>query len=540
MKLTKEQLDAIDYEGNLVITACPGSGKTTILVHKIAACLSHSKDYQGVVALSYTNKSSEELKARCRKLGAELNSSFFGTIDKFFINEIILPFVRQVWGRNESALEVVKYIDLSQELKDKTNKYFDRVDFYSNTSFESMGSLRDIYLKGMLILDFLPHLAFYIVRTSYSCQRYLMAKYIGFFVDEYQDTGYFTHQVFKFIPTLGMPLIIVGDLDQSIYLYSHRSSDSLKDFMNDSGFCHKEITVNHRCHPSIVNYANRIKDFECQLAPCDEIFVYRKCVDGNQIDIAKWIGEVLDNVKNKFSISDNKEIAILVRSNACAELVSDNLVVSNRAYLDNDLTKAGGKVSGLVNDLLCYRYNLNKTAQSILEGVLGSSVKRSEATRIRKAIKQVRSVTDAFLIDVINKIVVTLLGTEIEQHHKSALSEILVTPRMQNNYLDVRSDEVQIMTLHKSKGLEFDFVFHLDLYDWILPKRVFIEGSYDVVFENEQQCINLHYVGITRARKGIMLMHSTKRYNGSGDLKNGAPSQFLLKPGLDGLYKKIN
>ncbi|MXE36442.1 hypothetical protein FQZ46_25675, partial [Escherichia coli] len=35
MKLTKEQLDAIDYEGNLVITACPGSGKTTILVHKI-------------------------------------------------------------------------------------------------------------------------------------------------------------------------------------------------------------------------------------------------------------------------------------------------------------------------------------------------------------------------------------------------------------------------------------------------------------------------------------------------------------------------
>ncbi|TNR40039.1 ATP-dependent helicase, partial [Escherichia coli] len=134
--------------------------------------------------------------------------------------------------------------------------------------------------------------------------------------------------------------------------------------------------------------------------------------------------------------------AILVRSNACAELVSDNLVVSNRAYLDNDLTKAGGKVSGLVNDLLCYRYNLNKTAQSILEGVLGSSVKRSEATRIRKAIKQVRSVTDAFLIDVINKIVVTLLGTEIEQHHKSVLSEILVTPRMQNNYLDVRSDEV--------------------------------------------------------------------------------------------------
>ncbi|MEQ4641628.1 ATP-dependent helicase [Providencia rettgeri] len=540
MNLTKEQLDAIDYDGNLVITACPGSGKTTILVHKIAACLSHSKDYQGVIALSYTNKSSEELKVRCRKLGAKLNSSLFGTIDKFLINEIILPFVRQVWGKNKNTLEIVKYIDLPQELKDNTNKYFERDEFYSNTSFNGMNSLKNIYLKGQLVLDFLPHLAFYIVRTSYSCQRYLMARYISFFIDEYQDTDYFTHQVFKLIPTLGMPLIIVGDLDQSIYLYSHRSSDSLKDFMSDSSFCHKEITVNHRCHPSIVNYANRIKDSKCQLVPCDENFVYRKCVDGNQIDIVKWIGKVIDKVKNKFSISDNKEVAILVRSNACAELVSDHLVVSNRAYLDNNLTKAGGKVSSLVNDLLCYKYNLNKTAQSILEGVLGNSVKRSEASRIRKAIKQVRSTTDTLLIDVINKIVVTLLGTELEQYHKSALSEILVTPRMQNNYLDVRSDEVQIMTLHKSKGLEFDFVFHLDLYDWILPKRVFIEGNYDVVFENEQQCINLHYVGITRARKGIVLIHSTKRYNALGDLKNGEPSQFLLKPGLDDLYKKIN
>ncbi|EOC1319583.1 ATP-dependent helicase, partial [Cronobacter turicensis] len=432
MNLTKEQLDAIDYDGNLVITACPGSGKTTILVHKIATCLSHSKVYQGVIALSYTNKSSEELKARCRKLGAELNSSFFGTIDKFFINEIILPFVRQVWGGNESALEIVKYIDLPQELKDKTNKYFERDDFVFNTSFEGMDSLRDIYLEGQLVLDFIPHLAFYIIRTSFSCQRYLMARYICLLVDEYQDTGYFTHQIFKFIPTLGMPLVIVGDLDQSIYLYSHRSSDSLKDFMRDSSFCHKEITVNHRCHPSIVNYANRIKDFECQLVPYDEIFVYRKCVDGNQIDMAKWIGEVIDKVKNKFSISDNKEVAILVRSNACAEMISDNLVISNRVYLDNDLTKSGSKISGLVNSLLCYRYNLNKTAQSILEDFLGSNVKRSEATRIRKEIKQVRIADDALLIDVINKIVVTLLGTELEQYHKSSLSEILITPRMKN------------------------------------------------------------------------------------------------------------
>jgi len=57
------------------------------------------------------------------------------------------------------------------------------------------------------------------------------------------------------------------------------------------------------------------------------------------------------------------------------------------------------------------------------------------------------------------------------------------------------------MTLHKSKGLEFDVVLHLDLYDWVSPIREYVKGSYNVVFQNEQQCLNLHYVGVTRARK---------------------------------------
>ncbi|EDZ1757824.1 UvrD-helicase domain-containing protein [Salmonella enterica] len=35
MILTAEQVDAISHCGNLVVTACPGSGKTTVLVHRI-------------------------------------------------------------------------------------------------------------------------------------------------------------------------------------------------------------------------------------------------------------------------------------------------------------------------------------------------------------------------------------------------------------------------------------------------------------------------------------------------------------------------
>ncbi|HEN3619195.1 TPA: UvrD-helicase domain-containing protein, partial [Yersinia enterocolitica] len=44
MNLTTEQKAAIDYPHNAVITACPGSGKTTILIYKIKSLLTHCKN----------------------------------------------------------------------------------------------------------------------------------------------------------------------------------------------------------------------------------------------------------------------------------------------------------------------------------------------------------------------------------------------------------------------------------------------------------------------------------------------------------------
>lgn len=81
------------------------------------------------------------------------------------------------------------------------------------------------------------------------------------------------------------------------------------------------------------------------------------------------------------------------------------------------------------------------------------------------------------------------------------------------------------MTLHKSKGLEFDIVFHLDLYEWILPKKEI--QDHQSFFSDIVQDINLHYVGITRAKKCCVLCHSTKRTNYKQEQKNGNPSEFL-------------
>jgi len=96
------------------------------------------------------------------------------------------------------------------------------------------------------------------------------------------------------------------------------------------------------------------------------------------------------------------------------------------------------------------------------------------------------------------------------------LVDVLGDENQLTAFIPPKPDEIQIMTLHKSKGLEFDIVFHLNLYEYILPQY---NGDYS-------QDLNLHYVGITRAKKACVLCTSSRRHTKSG--KSAAnPSEFL-------------
>ncbi|MDH1439342.1 UvrD-helicase domain-containing protein [Acinetobacter johnsonii] len=112
MKLTDDQLKAIQYiENNSAIMACPGSGKTTILINKMVVCHKKMKKHNGFIALSFTKKSSYDLKLRFNKIGNNSINNFFGTIDDFFLNEIIRPFLSNIWKGNSKELEVVKILN---------------------------------------------------------------------------------------------------------------------------------------------------------------------------------------------------------------------------------------------------------------------------------------------------------------------------------------------------------------------------------------------------------------------------------------------
>lgn len=118
MKPTTEQEAVLNDDGNIVVTAIPGSGKTYTVVKKIERIMSDCPAHKGIIAISYTNKASDELKTRCKKNGIAMNASFFGTIDKFYISQIIIQFARHV-TKNIPEYRVVSFDDLPEEYKDQ-------------------------------------------------------------------------------------------------------------------------------------------------------------------------------------------------------------------------------------------------------------------------------------------------------------------------------------------------------------------------------------------------------------------------------------
>jgi len=134
---------------------------------------------------------------------------------------------------------------------------------------------------------------------------------------------------------------------------------------------------------------------------------------------------------------------------------------------------------------------------------------------------------DLFIETSIN--IATILMPEAHNINDiNLLKEVVFDSKQLDSYRSEDSNEINLMTLHKSKGLEFDAVIHADLYEWGLPsKKVENNNFKEPLYPNWEQDLNLHYVGITRAKKVCILIRSEKRHKSNGELTNAQDSEFI-------------
>lgn len=531
MEPTEEQEKIINCDGNIVVLAAPGSGKTFVLSEKIKKTLKKEEllDYNGVVALSFTRKASSNLKKRSLAYGLPKKNSFFGTIDSFCLTQIIFPFGYSLLGYPSKELEILNLGDLDSVQKEEINSYIKSQTSLSKILNADLTIFRKLFQEGYIAINSIEYLALRIIFHSKACRRFLKARFKYIFVDEYQDVDEIFHNIFLEMLNLGLRGMVVGDIDQSIYGFANKSSKYLLELISLDQFNTFRLTTNFRSHPSIVEYANKLLRESFKINNKEKRVCFFR-VEGDERTIAAFIDRYVNALCKKFEVKNLNDVAILVKNDQTLKLIDSALKTSHRKIVTTELEKDINPRSQLYALLLRYLYNNSLNFQSIIEEFveyeLLSILKRTELNEVKRTIVRIPNTDPSLLVVSFQKISEILFSNLPEGNSKKILLKTLSNPDELSSYRPIANNEIQLMTLHKSKGLEFDVVFHLNLDDWVLPAKK------PTGYINKEQDLNLHYVGITRARKFCALLSSTQRTR-NGLSISSAPSEFLYRNGLE-------
>lgn len=202
MKLSPIQEEIVETSGNLIVRASAGTGKTFTMVNKIAKEIDDNHTHKVIAAITFTIKAAQEIKDR---LSVDISQHFIGTNNSFVIEEVIKPFMKDVYGADFD-------LDMSTDYSVKVNTFEEGIEKVKNEGI--LCSYKDN--KRNFIFD----LAQIIVKRSLACRLYLQAKYFKIYIDEYQDCDESMHNFFMYLcDKLNIETFIVGDEKQSIYIW---------------------------------------------------------------------------------------------------------------------------------------------------------------------------------------------------------------------------------------------------------------------------------------------------------------------------------
>lgn len=510
IKLSEEQQKIIDCNNNLVVLADPGSGKTTTLAFKIAKELKALKEYQGIIAISYTNKASKELKDRTSDIISDLKNSFFGTIDKFYISEIIIPFSKIIYNI-KNDFEVVNQ---------KDNEYSYLLEITNDV--ELFNEILICLKNGKIVLNYISKIANYIFDNSIECRKYLKARYKFICIDEYQDCNQDKHSLFLKLTSIGIIGIAVGDPNQSIFAFAGSSPSYIFNLVSNEDFSVFQLSVNRRSHESIVKYALKFIRPSEQIEPVEDSRVFGIKINGDESQVSFWIDNHIDNIIKLYNINNYSDICILTRGGHTARAISQTLKIPNIYYCNTPIDESTTDVDIIGKQLILYILDNDIYLENIFEDYL-PNIKAKQRNKCISKLKDIK--LDYIKNSTINtekflEVIYDLFGKE---SYIENISAVLENELFLNSFKPLDKKKVSVMTIHKSKGLEFKITIVLDLHKWIIPSYNF----QNKVYNNIDECRCIHYVSITRAKELVILIYNTKRHNSKGEIKDGVYSEFI-------------
>jgi len=451
-----------------------------------------------------------------------------------------------VFGYPSKEVNPVSIYDLSDEEQKRFIWIDDKHPGYAAIEKSRWDELYDLYCKGWVLIEALELMALRIVKESKACRNYLKARFTHVYIDEYQDADSYTHCLFMEFVGMGMNGIVVGDKNQSIFGFAHKNSQYLVGLSHNPDFTAFSLLDNFRCSLPIINYSSRLLDANYQVKPTTECGVVHMTAKGAEDEVANLLSHIIPKTCSQMKIKDMSQVAILVKKRTFQELLNNKLTIPHRLIETTVLDRDMNPRSRLYAELLQFYFDPKMSIFSVIDEFEDyENLTLKERQRLMTLVDLIREVKEnemqMKLPILFPKMAKILIPQYPHGHSMKHLTSVLNDQNLLNTYRPLSEKEVVLMTLHKSKGLEFDVVFHLNMNEWELPgKKPGANGDFNhPEYVNYEQDLDLHYVGITRARKVCFLISSSRRTNTKGTLSKANPSEFLNLNGLEKLRVDI-
>lgn len=411
--------------------------------------------------------------------------------------------------------------------------------------------------------------------TNADVRAKLQARWTHILVDEYQDTNRVQFSIVRLLAGDSQNLCVVGDIDQNVYSWRGATLDNLLSF--EHTFTNPTLIVleqNYRSTQNILQAANDIiiknerrkeKNLFTENESGDPVYVYTA---GTENDEARF---VVQRAKQAIEQGTSPEqIAVLYRANFQSRVLEEAFLMYGVPY--QVLGTKFFEREEVKHALSYVRAALNPQSFGDIARIIGVPTRGIGKTTLAKMMLGQTHTLPAATQQKINEFYTTLARIKtvcesqppskamlyaikesgLEKHYSAKTEEDIerlgnlhelvslaskydtlentagMEKLLEEAALATDQDElaevkpgVKLMTVHASKGLEFDVVFITGLEEGLFPSGQ--GGDEDRDDEEERR---LFYVALTRAKKRVVLTHATMR-TVFGMPSMNAPSQFI-------------
>ncbi len=593
-KLNDKQKEAVLHmDGPCLVIAGAGSGKTKVLTTRIANLIDSGVSPYNILAITFTNKAAKEMRERLELLVPN-NNAFVGTFHSFGVRIIRENYDLLGLNRNFTILDsddvttIIKRIMKEKNIDSKEcapayirnrisfikneNMSIAEIEKFFNTPAEKIAY--EIYKEYINILknnnsvdfDDLLLLPVKLFKNNPEVLEKYQDRFKYILIDEYQDTNEVQYSLTKLLAKKHQNIFIVGDPDQSIYMFRGANYKNILNFEKD----YKNAVIipleeNYRSTSNILNAANSVirnnkerKEKNLWSSKGDGVKVkYLRAYDEkNEVDLV--ISEIKKLLESGYK---KKDIAIFYRTNGQARVVEEQFLKANLPY----------KVVGSfyfyarkeIKDLICYlRLILNSDDEISLRRIINvpkrkigpstvnnlenmaramnvsmfEAIETGKELEFKNLILELRKDSESLSLTELIDDILDKSGMRKEYETEGSLEADLRLENLEEfksitasfeeqtgsvnlgDFLEEISlvadieehkesnDEVTLMTIHSAKGLEFDVVFLIGMEEGIFPhQNAFVEEN--GIEEERRLC----YVGITRAREKLYLTNAKRR-----------------------------